>query len=293
MTVGGVNHITLASGDVASAVAFYVGVLGCRLVARWPAGAYLVAGSTWLAIVEGLPESRPRDDYSHVALDVAGHDFADLARRIVDSGTEVWQDNWTEGDSLYFLDPDGHKLEIHATSLAERLRSAAAAPWPGLSIDAGAALAATTPPSVADRRKPRRLSCAPLGVFVVVVRSNDEVLLLRAPGEERYEVPNGAVEAREDPTDAARRELHEEVGSIEVGELVCFSARTVVYDPLLPDLVSIGFVCRYESGEPVPGDDMAGSEVRWMGLGEAASVRLAVPESPDVVAAAVAALGAR
>jgi hypothetical protein len=26
----------------------------------------------------------------------------------------IWQDNHSEGPSLYFLDPDGHELEIHA-----------------------------------------------------------------------------------------------------------------------------------------------------------------------------------
>lgn len=45
------------------------------------------------------------------------------------------QDNWTEGDSLYFLDPDGHRLEIHATTLADRLRHARADPWEGLVIE--------------------------------------------------------------------------------------------------------------------------------------------------------------
>ena len=44
------------------------------------------------------------------------------------------QQNWTEGESLYFLDPDGHKLEIHASDLAARLRSARERPWAGLEL---------------------------------------------------------------------------------------------------------------------------------------------------------------
>lgn len=31
--------------------------------------------------------------------------------------------NTSEGDSLYFLDPNYHKLEIHASTLAARLRA--------------------------------------------------------------------------------------------------------------------------------------------------------------------------
>jgi hypothetical protein len=49
-----------------------------------------------------------------------------------DAGAPIWQENWTEGDSLYFLDPDGHKFEIHASNLAARIRSARAQPWDGL-----------------------------------------------------------------------------------------------------------------------------------------------------------------
>lgn len=46
----------------------------------------------------------------------------------------IWQDNWTEGESLYFLDPNGHKLEIHASDLAARLQAARENPWAGLEL---------------------------------------------------------------------------------------------------------------------------------------------------------------
>jgi hypothetical protein len=55
-----------------------------------------------------------------------------LKQRIQTAGAPIWQDNWTEGDSLYFVDPNGHKLEIHISDLATRLRSAHDAPWEGL-----------------------------------------------------------------------------------------------------------------------------------------------------------------
>jgi len=56
-----------------------------------------------------------------VALDVAALEFKPLAQRVRDSGAEVFKDNVSEGASLYFLDPDGHKLELHVGDLASRL----------------------------------------------------------------------------------------------------------------------------------------------------------------------------
>jgi hypothetical protein len=55
-----------------------------------------------------------------------------MCQRIKASGATIWQDNWTEGDSLYFVDPNGHKLEIHCSDLATRLKSAHENPWDGL-----------------------------------------------------------------------------------------------------------------------------------------------------------------
>ena len=60
------------------------------------------------------------------------HSFDAFAKRIKASGAEIFQENVTEGKSLYFLDPDGHKLEIHVGDLKSRLKSAKETPWKGL-----------------------------------------------------------------------------------------------------------------------------------------------------------------
>jgi glutathione S-transferase fosA5 len=131
--ITGVNHITLSTRTLERTFAFYTQVLGLRPVAKWPAGAYLLAGETWIALV--LDEAtRPAQlpEYSHIAFSVDEVNFAELSRRIIQSGAEIWQENWTEGASLYFVDPDGHKLEIHASNLATRLKTAREKPWAGL-----------------------------------------------------------------------------------------------------------------------------------------------------------------
>jgi len=134
-TILGPSHLTLAVRNIQRAFDFYVGILDCRPVARWPVGAYLTAGDFWLALVEDKEtRSRPLPEYTHFAFQVSAEAFAVLAEKIRQSGTEIFQENETEGESLYFLDPDGHKLEIHVGDLQSRLDHARRHPWPGLEV---------------------------------------------------------------------------------------------------------------------------------------------------------------
>jgi glutathione S-transferase fosA5 len=133
--IHGINHVTLSVRDPVRSMAFYRDVLGFRPVARWPKGAYLLAGDLWVALVE---DARVRDgalpESTHVAFSVAQADFPAAADRIRSSGSRTWKENESEGDSLYFEDPDGHRLEIHVGDLATRLEECRRNPWPGLEV---------------------------------------------------------------------------------------------------------------------------------------------------------------
>lgn len=133
--IQGVNHITLSVGDIEQSFYFYTAVLDMKPLAKWPKGAYLLAGDMWLAlVVDEAVRERPLPEYSHIAFTVSPKDFAQMCQKILQADVQLWQENKTEGDSLYFLDPDGHKLEIHASNLATRLEMAQESPWPGLAF---------------------------------------------------------------------------------------------------------------------------------------------------------------
>lgn len=133
--LSGLNHLTLAVSDLTPSVAFYHRLLGMRLHARWDGGAYLSCGELWLCLsLDDQRRNTPSEesDYTHYAFSVAEADFATMAERLAQAGTVVWKDNRSEGASYYFLDPDGHKLELHVGSLAQRLAACRERPYQGM-----------------------------------------------------------------------------------------------------------------------------------------------------------------
>lgn len=127
--IGGINHITLAVSDLERSFTFYTDLLGCRPVARWARGAYLMAGDMWLAlVVDDTVRETARPDYSHIALSCQAQTFEDLVRRLEFAGCTAWSANRSEGASYYFSDPDGHKLELHVGDLNSRLAHMKAEP---------------------------------------------------------------------------------------------------------------------------------------------------------------------
>lgn len=120
--ISGINHITFAVSDLDRSLEFYRDILGCTEVYAWDGGAYLEAGDIWLCLSLD-PSAAGNADYTHVAFDVPLARFSELADRIISSGAQLWKQNRSEGDSLYFCCPDGHRLEIHVGDLRSRLRA--------------------------------------------------------------------------------------------------------------------------------------------------------------------------
>tara|TARA_B100002049_G_scaffold230580_1_gene207553 strand:+ start:533 stop:931 length:399 start_codon:yes stop_codon:yes gene_type:complete len=128
--LNGLNHITIAVSDIEKSLTFYTEVLGFTGHVAWDFGAYLSINGVWLCL--SLDTPAPSTDYSHIAWSIEKSDFPLLYEKVISSGAKQWKTNKSEGDSLYFLDPDGHKLEIHVGGLAQRLASLKNKPYKGL-----------------------------------------------------------------------------------------------------------------------------------------------------------------
>lgn len=133
--LSGLNHLTLAVSGLTPSVAFYQQLLGMRLHARWDSGAYLSCGDFWLCLSRDEQRRKvppEESDYTHYAFSVAPEQFAERVALLEQAGVVVWKANRSEGASYYFLDPDGHKLELHVGSLAQRLAACRERPYQGM-----------------------------------------------------------------------------------------------------------------------------------------------------------------
>lgn len=126
----GLNHITIAVRDLERSLKFYTETLGFAAHVKWDSGAYLSVGELWFCL--SLDEPCPKPDYTHIAFNIESKDFEAFTGRVISSGVEIWKNNKSEGQSIYLLDPDGHKLEIHSGSLQSRLESLKTKPYNGL-----------------------------------------------------------------------------------------------------------------------------------------------------------------
>lgn len=117
--IAGLNHLTLAVRDLDRSLAFYRDRLGLAVVRHVPGSAYLTAGELWLCLHQD-PAATPAGGDTHIALSVTAADFDTLVASLRPHVIE-WHRNSSEGSSFYFIDPDGHRLELHVGGLASRL----------------------------------------------------------------------------------------------------------------------------------------------------------------------------
>lgn len=123
--ITGINHINLSASDLDASFKFYCDVMEFRPLAKWAQGAYFLAGDLWFCInYDKNARNEPLAEYTHIAFNVRPENFKQVSQRIQNAGVKIWKKNISEGESLYFLDPTGHKLEIHCTDWRARIATA-------------------------------------------------------------------------------------------------------------------------------------------------------------------------
>jgi len=124
------NHITLGVTDIEKSFVFYRDILELKPLVKWDEGAYFLVGEPtvnlpgsgfWFCL--NVDENRISNPcYTHYAFTVPENSFEKMTTRIVASGCKIFKQNTSPGKSLYFLDPDEHKLEIHVGTPEMRMK---------------------------------------------------------------------------------------------------------------------------------------------------------------------------
>ena len=97
---------------------------------KWKNGTYFKAGDTWVALnYDEKVSTSVRNDYSHIAFTCLAAEFQELKAKLQMYGSSEWSENTSEGESYYFTDPEGHKMEIHVGDLESRLKEMRDNPW--------------------------------------------------------------------------------------------------------------------------------------------------------------------
>ena len=126
--IRGIDHIVLRVADLARAIGFYCGVLGCREERRIEALGLvqLRAGSGLIDLVDvsgalgrigGPPPGDSARNMDHFALQLASFDEDRLRAELTAAGIEVGEVGERYGaqgvgPSLYVRDPDGNVVEL-------------------------------------------------------------------------------------------------------------------------------------------------------------------------------------
>ena len=128
--ISGINHLTLSVSCLETSFNFYTQTLGCQPLAKWKHGAYLLAGDLWLCLsLDSNTSSKISLDYTHIAFTVSLEEFDRYKQTITELNLKLWKENTSEGDSLYILDPDNHKLELHVGNWHTRLAATIQKPY--------------------------------------------------------------------------------------------------------------------------------------------------------------------
>ncbi|OJY57147.1 MAG: glutathione transferase, partial [Legionella sp. 40-6] len=122
MVISEINHITLACTDINRSFIFYKNILGFKPLVKWDKGAYFLIGKFWFCLnVDKLRQPQPC--YTHYAFSISKQDFELMVKKISAAGVPLFKENTSPGESVYFLDPDGHKLELHVGNYQTRIEA--------------------------------------------------------------------------------------------------------------------------------------------------------------------------